>query len=154
MIAQQRALPPDPDAEFARIQRDLDAALADGDDERARQFLLEKRDAKLTASKKSRETSDTLQASANRDQLDAAESESALGDLALTRLEYLAAADHFKAAIDLLPPSASDVRGDYLNRYASALQVQGDEKGDNAALLKAITFTGERFSIFRASACR
>ena len=47
MIAQQRALPQDPDAEFARIQRDLDAALADGDDESERQFLLEKRDAKL-----------------------------------------------------------------------------------------------------------
>ena len=126
MIAQQRALPQDPDAEFARIQRDLDAALADGDDERARQFLLEKRDAKLSASKKRREMSDTLQASANRDQLDAAESESALGNLALTRLEYLAAADHFQAAVDLLPPSASEVRGNYLNRYADALQIQGD----------------------------
>jgi tetratricopeptide (TPR) repeat protein len=138
LITQQSTLPPDPDVMFARIQKEIDAALADSDDERARQFLIQKRDAKLAASEKRKEAVEGLLTAATRDRLDAAASEAALGDLACARLEYLVAAGHFKAAIDMLPPSVADARWGYLIRYADVLDDLGNEKGDNAALLKAI----------------
>ncbi len=117
LMAQQSALPPDPDEQFARMQKEIDAALASGDDEQARQLLMRKRDGKLAASEKRTETADTLLAAATRDRLDAASSEAALGDLARSRLEYLVAAEHFRLAVEILPPSAS-VRWHYLMRCA------------------------------------
>jgi tetratricopeptide (TPR) repeat protein len=60
------------------------------------------------------------------------------GEFSLTQLDYLVAAGHFRVAADLLPASAADLRGDYLNRYAATLRSYGEEKGDNTALLQAI----------------
>jgi len=62
------------------------------------------------------------------------------GDVALTRLRYAEAAKHFAEAARTLPPGVeySAKQRDYLTREASALYRQGDEFGDNAALLAAI----------------
>jgi tetratricopeptide (TPR) repeat protein len=59
------------------------------------------------------------------------------GDLSLTRLDYLQAADHFRTAANLLGSDASELHVDYLSRYALALHLHGDERGDNAVLKQA-----------------
>ena len=61
------------------------------------------------------------------------------GDLALTRLDYRAAAGHFEAAAALVPERDAnrDTRLGYLDRAADALFRQGQEFGDNAALTEA-----------------
>src|SRR5262249_13992701 len=73
------------------------------------------------------------------------------GDLALTRLRYVEAAKHFANAAALVPPKRAedkriaalqsaneDKRIIYLQKEAGALYQQGDELGDNDALLSAI----------------
>src|SRR5215472_986064 len=72
--------------------------------------------------------------------LDAAETSARRGDLALTRLRYGEAAKHFASAAALVPPKRAneDKRITYLQKEASALYQQGDELGDNDALLSAI----------------
>jgi tetratricopeptide (TPR) repeat protein len=64
-------------------------------------------------------------------------------EIALTRLRYGEAAGHFASAAAVLPSGIDhdDKRISYLFSEASALYRQGDEFGDNAALLSAI----ERF---------
>jgi tetratricopeptide (TPR) repeat protein len=64
-------------------------------------------------------------------------------EIALTRLRYGEAAGHFASAAAVLPSGIDhdDSRISYLTLEASALYQQGDEFGDNAALLSAI----ERF---------
>ena len=66
-----------------------------------------------------------------------AETSARRGDLALTRLRYGEAAKHFANAAALLPPH-EDKRISYLQKEASALYQQGDELGDNGALLSAL----------------
>ena len=71
---------------------------------------------------------------------DEAKTSSQRGDLALTRLRYGEAARHFANAAALVPPQGAYVesRIGYLQKEASALYQQGDELGDNGALLTAI----------------
>jgi hypothetical protein len=61
-------------------------------------------------------------------------------EIALTRLRYGEAAGHFASASAVLPSGIDndDERISYLRSEASALYQQGDEFGDNAALLSAI----------------
>ena len=61
------------------------------------------------------------------------------GNIAMTELHYLDAAQHFQDAADLVPPGHPDDKGRFLLAEANALQQQGDERGDNAALAKAIS---------------
>jgi tetratricopeptide (TPR) repeat protein len=72
--------------------------------------------------------------------VNAADTYSRLGEIALIRLRYLEAAKHFANAAAVFPPGSAheDERIDYLIREARALRQQGDEFGDNAALLSAI----------------
>ncbi len=69
-----------------------------------------------------------------------AETSARRGDLALTRLRYGEAAKHFANAAALFPPNSAheDKRISYLQKEASALYQQGDELGDNGALLSAL----------------
>jgi tetratricopeptide (TPR) repeat protein len=60
------------------------------------------------------------------------------GELSLTRLDYLQASQHFKAAADMLAESELKLRVGYVNRQAGALCKYGEEKGDNAVLVQAI----------------
>jgi tetratricopeptide (TPR) repeat protein len=69
-----------------------------------------------------------------------AETSARRGEIALTRLRYSEAARHFADAAVLFRPGSSyeDVRVNYLQREAGALYRQGDEFGDNSALVSAI----------------
>ena len=60
------------------------------------------------------------------------------GELSLTRLDYLQAAQHFQSAASLVAGEDLDLKLDYLTRSADALRTHGDEKGDNAVLAQAI----------------
>ena len=72
--------------------------------------------------------------------VNAAETSAQRGDIALTRLRYAEAAKHFANAAAVFPPKSAheDKRIDYLQKEANALYQQGDEFGDNGALLSAI----------------
>jgi len=72
--------------------------------------------------------------------VNAAETSARRGEIALTRLRYAEAAKHFANAAAVFPPQSADEskRLSYLQKEASALFKQGDELGDNGALLSAI----------------
>ena len=70
--------------------------------------------------------------------LNAAATRGERGRIALTQLQYLAAAAHFRAAREEVPEGHPDQRRTYQWDEADALYHQGDEKGDNAALGQAI----------------
>src|SRR5215831_2340754 len=69
-----------------------------------------------------------------------AETSARRGEIALTRLRYAEAATHFANAAAVFPPNSAheDKRINYLEREASVLYQQGNELGDNGALLSAI----------------
>lgn len=50
--------------------------------------------------------------------LNAAATRADRGEISLTRLDYLAAAEHFKSASDMVPVSCYEKRIEYLNRCA------------------------------------
>ena len=72
--------------------------------------------------------------------ISAAETSARRGDIALARLRYREAAQHFAKAAGALPAEGvgRDQRTDYLLREAHALDRQGDEFGDNDTLAIAI----------------
>src|SRR6266481_5139064 len=72
--------------------------------------------------------------------VDAAETSARRGESALTRLRYAEAASHFANAAGVFPPNSAyeDKRISYLTNETNALYQQGDELGDNSALLSAI----------------
>jgi hypothetical protein len=57
----------------------------------------------------------------------------------MTERHYGEAADLFKQAAALVPEGHSDETLGYLERQADALHRQGDEFGDNLALINSIT---------------
>src|SRR6516164_1036325 len=72
--------------------------------------------------------------------VNAAETSAQRGEIALTPLRYAEAAAHFANAAAVFPPGSinEDKRASYLQKEASSLYQQGDEYGDNGALLSAI----------------
>ncbi|MGH6843815.1 MAG: tetratricopeptide repeat protein [Methylocella sp.] len=70
--------------------------------------------------------------------LNAAQTTAQRGDLALTRLRYPEAAQHFAEAAAKVPAGHEEERWKYLNEEAGALFRQGDEFGDNEAARSAI----------------
>src|SRR4051794_4404262 len=70
--------------------------------------------------------------------LNAAETNAQRGQVALTRLRYREAAQHFTTAAARVPGGHEDRRLAYLEQEADALYRQGDEFGDNTALRSAI----------------
>ena len=79
-----------------------------------------------------------------RTRLSAAATRAERGELNLTRLYYLQAGQHFKAAAELVGYEAPELRVSYLNRFAGALEQYGDYQGDNTVLAQAI-------SVYRAA---
>ena len=77
-------------------------------------------------------------AALNRLALNAAETSAQRGQVALTRLRYLEAAQHFATAASRVPSEQEDKRRAYLEQEASTLYQQGDEFGDNRAASMAI----------------
>jgi tetratricopeptide (TPR) repeat protein len=72
--------------------------------------------------------------------LKVAETSARRGEIALTRLRYSEAANHFANAAAVFPPGGAneDKRIGYFRRERDALFQQGDEFGDNRALSSAI----------------
>jgi tetratricopeptide (TPR) repeat protein len=72
--------------------------------------------------------------------VNAAETSARRAEIALTRLRYMEAANHFANAAAVFPPGSAheDMRVSYLYKEAAALYQQGDEFGDNGALFSAI----------------
>jgi tetratricopeptide (TPR) repeat protein len=72
--------------------------------------------------------------------VNAADTYARLGDISLTRLRYAEAAKHFANAAALFPTASAHEgkRIGYLQKEADALYQQGNEFGDNAALISAI----------------
>jgi tetratricopeptide (TPR) repeat protein len=78
--------------------------------------------------------------SLDRVAVNVSETSSRRGEIALTRLRYAEAANHFANAAGAFPAGSAheDKRRDYLSRETDALFLQGQEFGDNNALRSAI----------------
>jgi tetratricopeptide (TPR) repeat protein len=68
----------------------------------------------------------------------AAETLGLRGELAQTRLQYVAAADYFARAAKMVPKESSREQWNYQHRQANALYLQGEEFGVNQALEECI----------------
>jgi tetratricopeptide (TPR) repeat protein len=108
--------------------------------EEAHQLLRQVTQAAIAAAEQARELRQKAEAAEDEQLIQAAASSSAEGDLSMTELHYLQAAELFKAAADLVPlgNAYEGKRIDYLKREAGALYQQGDEFGDNGVLRSAI----------------
>ena len=119
------------DPEITSRRERATQALEDGDYDQAAELLEETRSVIRQARKKHQEV---LALSL----LDEASILSQQGDLEHARLNYRKAAEHFAEAASLVPRTKAGARIDYLIKQASALYDQGDEFGDNRALIEAI----------------
>jgi hypothetical protein len=105
---------------------------------RAHELLGRAKQAQIAAAKQARELRQKAQEAEDAELIQAAASTAAEGDLAMAELHYVQAADLFKDAASLVPAGHEAERWKYLNSEAGALYRQGDEFGDNEALLSAI----------------
>ena len=118
------AAQPGDDARIAALKAQAQTAIADG--------RLGEADDLLAAIEK-------IQSEAlDRLALNAAQTSSQRGDVALAQLRYRDAARRFEEAAAKLPEGHGDERWQYLQKEEDALLRQGDEFGDNSALLDAI----------------
>ncbi len=85
-----------------------------------------------------RRARDQLKQMLDRSDIEDAETSAQRGDIALARLRYAEAAQHFAEAARTLPPGNDHARWNYLIRQAGALYRQGYEFGNSAALSEAI----------------
>jgi tetratricopeptide (TPR) repeat protein len=108
--------------------------------EKAHQLLRQVTQAGIAAAQQARELRRKAEVAEDEQLIQAAAASSAEGDLSMTELHYLQAADLFKEAANLVPPGNTyeDKRIDYLRREAGALYQQGDEFGDSSVLRSAI----------------
>ena len=113
-------------------------AMQAGDYDEADRLLAESENADLIVARQAQSLALAAQAATRQHFLTAAATRAERGDLAMTRIDYLTAAEHFRQAAASVPAEDSEARADYLHRQASALYQQGNEFGDNAALLNAI----------------
>ena len=119
------------DPQVAELRDAASAAIEAAEYDQADALLADAEAAELKAMRR-------LQAALEERALSAAAIRTQRGELARTKLDYRMAASHFSAATELVPAGHDDMRTDYLLRQASALNGQGTEFGDNAALQQAI----------------
>jgi hypothetical protein len=117
---------PGDDAEIEALRQHVQAAINSGDLVRADSVLAQ-------IEMKQRAALDRLASNA-------AATVGRRGEVALARLHYLDAAKQFSEAARLLPQTddLSEQKSKYRDEEASALYRQGDEFGDNVALVSAI----------------
>jgi tetratricopeptide (TPR) repeat protein len=118
------AAQPGDDSKIAALKAEAQKAIQDGELDKAKEILAK-------VEKIQDEALDRLA-------LNAAQTATQLGDVALTQLRYREAAGHFSRAAAKVPQGHEDERWKYLNAEADALYRQGDELGDNAAAALAI----------------
>ena len=124
------------------VTRDLvaraDAAFKAGHLDEADRLLDQAEQADLAAADQAQQLAQQAQSAADKRRLHAAKTLSARGNIAMTELRYLDAAEHFQEAAELVPPGHPDEKGRYLLSEGGALSQQGDERGDNDALVRAL----------------
>ena len=76
------------------------------------------------------------------------------GANAMTEARYCDAARHYREAAARVPPGHPDAHAGYLLAAADALRQQGDERGDNQALIKSIKRMPSFCRNTRGTACR
>jgi tetratricopeptide (TPR) repeat protein len=131
------ALEPD-DPHAAALAQSAKEALDGGQLTEADALLEQAKEGELAALRQARELKEKAQKAEDRHALDVAKFIAGRGNLALTQLRYVDAAEHFKQAVELVPARYPHDKVDYLNRQADALYREGDERGDNSALREAI----------------
>ncbi len=131
LLSRLDALPKD-DAEVQEKLREAREAVKAGGHARAEALLSECEELDLQAA---REAFTKAEFRRRR----AAESRAARGELALTLIDYRAAAEHFRHAAELANGLDADLRTGFLHMMAEALYRQGEERGDNAALRESIS---------------
>ena len=136
--AQAAALNPDNPTARSLVER-AQVAIAAGHLAEAHQLLAQARQAQIAAAQEALKLRDQAQASADAELLGAAASTATEGGVALTERHYDQAADLFKQAAALVPAGHSGEMAGYLVREADALYRQGEEFGDNAALVDSIS---------------
>jgi tetratricopeptide (TPR) repeat protein len=135
LIQQANALNPDDPA--IKVLRDQALAAIDaGRYDEAKIRLARASEADLAAIRR-------LQGVAEKRLLSAAEAKASLGRIALIESQYRQAATYFRAAFDLAPANHTEVRRNHRMGEADAWYRQGDEKGDNDALGRAISLNQE-----------
>jgi tetratricopeptide (TPR) repeat protein len=139
--AQVAALNPDNSAAKALVD-EAKPEIEAGHFQRAHDLLRKATQAQIAAAQEARKLREQAQAAEDAQMLGAARSTAAEGDVALTERRYTEAADLFGQAAGYVPESNSGDRGGYLLRQADALSQQGYERGDNAALHRAIAVYG------------
>ncbi len=135
--AQVSALDPD-NATARTLVESAREAIAAGRFQAAHPLLAQARQAQIAAAEQARRLADQAQAARDAQLLGAAESAAAEGDLAMTELDYLQAAELFGQAQQLVPAGHPKELAGYLHSRAFALFRHGDVRGDNAALQQAI----------------
>jgi tetratricopeptide (TPR) repeat protein len=136
--AQLAGLKPDnPTAQklLDEAKREIEA----GHFDRVRELLREATQAQLDAAQEAHKLKEQAQAAEDAQMLGAASSTAADGDLVLIERKYPEAAELFGRAAGYVPSGHPNESGHYLERQAGAFFLQGDERGDNAALGAAIS---------------
>jgi tetratricopeptide (TPR) repeat protein len=131
------ALEPD-DPHAAELARAAEKALDSGRLTEADELLDQAKEGELAALRQARELKQKAQEAEDRHALNASKLLAGRGNIALTQLRYLDAAEHFKQAAKLVPAGHPEKMADYLHRQADALYREGDERGNNAALQQSI----------------
>jgi tetratricopeptide (TPR) repeat protein len=137
-IARLKALDPQDPITRDLVQR-AQAAIKAGHLDEADQLVSQAEQAELAAAHQAQQLAQQAQAAADQRLLRAASDRSVRGDIAMTKQHYLDAAQHFQEAADLVPAGHPNEKGRFLFAEADALYQQGDKRGDNPALVKAIT---------------
>jgi tetratricopeptide (TPR) repeat protein len=124
-------LPSDEDADVQRQRREAGELISAGRFDAADAALAE-------AERIDLETTEELQARADRRRLSAAGSRAERAAAAALRLAYGEAAEHYEAAAAMVPPGSAKIRQGYVLQQASYLYAQGHEFGETSALHRAI----------------
>jgi tetratricopeptide (TPR) repeat protein len=114
------------------------AAIDEGRYDEADVALLRARDQEIAAAHQAEQLERDAKQAAERRWLRAAAADGKLGDLAMTRLRYVDAAQHYAAAANRVPAERHGERREYLEQEAFALYRQGAERGDNRSAALAI----------------
>ncbi len=126
------------DPVIAALAAQAKAALEAGRYAEADELLRRTADAEEAAARRAEQMARDAQRAAETRWARAAEAEGRRGDLAMTRLRYLEAADRYAAAASMLPGTLGDQRRDAVLKEAGALALQANERSDRQAALRGI----------------
>jgi len=104
----------------------------------AEELVSQAEQAEIAAAHQAQQLAQQAHTAADQRLLRAAADRGMRGKFAMIRLNYRAAAEHFREAAKLVPSGYPQQKGELLNAEADALHQEGSEHGNNPALVKAI----------------